>query len=124
VTDRRLLPGETAESVRAEIVAALAEHGVSDVEIVSCTAEKPALVTPDDHPAVRACQRALQAAGLDTETAAVAFGTDAGIFADADVPCVVLGPGSIRQAHTAVEYVPTAEVESMTEIFVRLLEGD
>ena len=123
ISDRRLLPGETAEGVRAEIEKALAEHGVSDVEIASCTAEKPALGTPANHPAVLACQSALEGAGLEGGTAAVAFGTDAGIFAEADVPCVVLGPGSIALAHTAREHVPVSEVEAMTEVFVRLLEG-
>ncbi len=121
--DRRLLPGETAESVRAELEAALAEHGAVDVEIASCTAEKGVLQTPDDHPAVRACQQALAAAGLPTETESVAFGTDAGVFAGFDLPGVVIGPGSVEQAHTAREYVPVDQVEAMTEIFVRILEA-
>lgn len=123
VSDRRLLPGEDEDSVRRELEAALAEHRVSDVEIASVKAEKPALATPEDSLAVRACQGALAAAGLPRESAAVAFGTDAGIFSDAGVPCVVLGPGSIDLAHTSREHVPVAEVEAMTELFVRLLEG-
>ncbi len=123
VIDRRLLPGETAESVRAELEAALAKHGAVDVEIASCTLEKGALQTPDDHPAVRACQQALAAAGLPTGTESVAFGTDAGVFAGFDLPGVVIGPGSIEQAHTAREYVRVDQVEAMTEIFVRILEA-
>jgi acetylornithine deacetylase len=71
---------------------------------------------------VRLCQRALRAAGLPTEPGTVAFGTDAGVFEQHGLPGVVMGPGSIDLAHTAREFVPVAEVEAMTEIFVRILE--
>ena len=55
--------------------------------------------------------------------AAVAFGTDAGLFAEAGIPCVVFGPGSIEQAHTAREFVATDQVETATAIFRHLLEA-
>ena len=119
---RRLLPGEDAQSVRSEIESALREHGVEDVDVTSCTVEKGALATPDDHPAVQACQRALSELGLPIAPSSVSFGTDAGVFAQHDIPGVVLGPGSITLAHTARESVPVSEVEAMTELFVRLLE--
>ena len=123
IMDRRLLPGETTDSVRAEIERALREHDVDDVTITSCTLEKGPLATPDDHMAVACCQRALAANGLPDEPGTVAFGTDAGVFAQHGLPGVVLGPGSIRLAHTAGEYVPTAEVEAMTSVFQHLLTG-
>ena len=37
----------------------------------------------------------------------------------AGVPCVVFGPGSIEQAHTADEWVPLAEVEQASEALYR-----
>ena len=46
----------------------------------------------------------------------VAFGTDAASFASAGVPCVVFGPGSIEQAHTAEEWVPLAEVQQAADV--------
>lgn len=123
VMDRRLLPGEDAAGVRAEIESALTERGIDDVEIESCNVEKAPLGTPDEHPAVRACQRALAAAGLPTEPASASFGTDAGVFAAIGIPAVVLGPGSIEQAHTDREFVEIAQVEAMTDVFVSLLES-
>jgi acetylornithine deacetylase len=124
VMDRRLLPGETAAQVQREIEGALARHGVSDVRVAGCTLGKPPLGTdPGTHP-VRACQAALRALGLPAETASVAFGTDAALFADAGIPGVVMGPGSIEQAHTAREFVEVAQVEAMTRFLVRLLESD
>lgn len=42
----------------------------------------------------------------------VAFGTEAGLFAEiAGVPSVVIGPGSIDQAHKADEWIKIAELE-------------
>ena len=119
--DRRLLPGEDADRVRREIQQALERHGVEDVRIDWCRVEKGPLATPEEHPAVRACREALKAEGLPTETGAVAFGTDAGVFAHHGIPSVVLGPGSIAQAHTAGEFVEIAEVEAAANWFQRLL---
>jgi acetylornithine deacetylase len=125
VMDRRLLPGESADTIRAEIRRVLAGRGLEDeVEITSCRIEKDPLGTPDDHPAVRICQRALEEAGLDPRPGTVAFGTDAGVFAQAGLPGVVLGPGSVLRAHTAREYVELDQVESMTALFRRLLEAE
>jgi acetylornithine deacetylase/succinyl-diaminopimelate desuccinylase-like protein len=36
---------------------------------------------------------------------------------------VVLGPGSVEQAHTAREFVEVRQVEAMADFFVRILEG-
>ena len=121
VADRRLLPGESAESVRAEIEAALARHGVREVE-VACHEAKPPLDTEESHPGVRACRATLAALELPDAPTTVAFGTDAGAFAARGLPGVVMGPGSIEQAHTAREWVETRQVERMEEFFVRLLE--
>jgi acetylornithine deacetylase len=124
LADRRLLPGEDEPRIRREIETALADHHVEDVLIDRCEIAKPPLATPVDHAAVRACQAALAATGLPTKAASVAFGTDAGVFAEAGLPGVVLGPGSIAQAHTAREFVEIAQVQAMTEVFVRLLESE
>ncbi len=123
VLDRRVLPGESAEDVRVELEAFLAEQNVDDVRIRRCSLEKDALVTPVDHASVSACRAALAGAGLPAETTTAAFGTDAGVFATAGIPAVVLGPGSIEQAHTAREWVDLAEVEAMVGVFERILEG-
>lgn len=120
VSDRRLLPGEDEQHVRDELRGALARHEVADVTIESCVVEKPALETPDDAPAVRVCQEALARLSLPLEPTTAAFSTDAGLFAQAGVPGVVFGPGSIAQAHTAREFVELAQVERATEFFVRL----
>jgi len=123
--DRRTLPGEDPASVRAEIEASLAEAGVSaEVVVESCSEEKPPLETPVDSVATCATAGALESVGLSPACGHVAFGTDAGVFARAGIPGVVLGPGSIDVAHTSREFVPISEVEIMVRIFERLLEGE
>ena len=123
VTDRRLLPGEDDTTVRRELDAALAEAGVTEsVAVEHVEAKKPALATAATSAAVRSCRAALAGLGRDAPPASVAFATDAGLFAVRGIPAVVMGPGSIEQAHTAREFVDVEEVEAMAEVFVRLLE--
>jgi acetylornithine deacetylase len=124
IVDRRILPGESVASVRAEVEEALERAGVlEDVRIHACSLDKDSLQTPDEHAAVRHCQAALATRSLPTATTGAAFGTDAGPLAAAGIPGIVIGPGSIEQAHTADEWVEIAKVEAMTEIFVSLLTG-
>ncbi len=120
--DRRLLPGEDPESVRAEIEDGLHRRAIEDVEVDWCSLEKPGLATQDHTPAVRACQRALTRERLSPEPTSLAFGTDAGVFAMTGIPSVVMGPGSIEQAHTSREWVDVRQVEAMTRVFRSLLE--
>ena len=51
----------------------------------------------------------------------VAFGTDAGVFEQSGLPGVVMGPGSIREAHTSKEFVELDQVSAMTDFFEALL---
>jgi acetylornithine deacetylase len=54
------------------------------------------------------------------EHSKVAFGTEAGLFAAARIPTVVIGPGSIDQAHKADEYVAVAQLEACRAFLDRL----
>jgi acetylornithine deacetylase/succinyl-diaminopimelate desuccinylase-like protein len=120
ILDRRCLPGEDDVSVRAELEGVLAKHDLPDVAVEWCTLEKAPLSTPQDDPSVLALQAALAQAGLETSTAGVAFGTDAGEFSARGWPGVVFGPGSIAQAHTRGEWVAIEEIEAASAVFERL----
>lgn len=119
--DRRTLPGETSEALRAEIERALA--GLADVRLADLRMGKDPLYTPPTHPAAVACHRALERAGCNPDPRSVAFATDAGLFAREGIPSLVLGPGSITQAHTDAEYVEIEQLERMVGVFENLLEG-
>lgn len=122
--DRRTLPGESTETIRAQLDEALEAAGLVDtVRVELCREMKPPLATSTDTEAVQATARALESVGRSGECGPVVFGTDAGLFAREGIPSVVLGPGSISLAHTARELVPIDEVETMVRIFERLLES-
>jgi acetylornithine deacetylase/succinyl-diaminopimelate desuccinylase-like protein len=121
--DRRTLPGDTSEKLGAEIEQALRAAGLDGVELAEVRMGKEPLFTDPNQVAVQRCRRALERAGESTELRSVAFGTDAGQFAQVGIPSVVLGPGSIDQAHTEAEYVEIDQLERMVAVFEQLLEG-
>ena len=72
-----------------------------------------------DDPAVRLAQ---QLAGTD-RTTLVGFGTEAGLFvAMAGIPTVVVGPGSIGEAHTPNEFIEKVELEKCGVFVDRLID--
>lgn len=64
---------------------------------------------------------ALRLAGQNS-TVTVPYGTEAGHFQAADVPTVVCGPGSIRRAHQADEYITLDELEAGAGFLRRLAQ--
>lgn len=123
IVDRRTLPGDTADSIRQEIEGQFARDGIADVSIEPLRLGKEPLDTAATQPAAIACHRALRACGCDPHPHSVAFATDAGLFSRHGIPSVVLGPGSIRQAHTDTEYLELDQLETMVGVFEQLFEG-
>jgi acetylornithine deacetylase len=78
----------------------------------------PGLDTALEAPVTRL---AMRLAGSD-EHGKVAYGTEAGIFARAEVPTVVVGPGDIGRAHKADEYIEIGELERCGHFVDRLIE--
>ena len=55
--------------------------------------------------------------------AKVAYGTEGGLFQSmADIPTVVIGPGSIDRAHKADEYITLDEIKAGSAFIDRLIE--
>lgn len=50
------------------------------------------------------------------------YGTDASKLSRIGIPSVVIGPGSIVQAHTADEWVEVRQVEQAAEVYQRIME--
>jgi acetylornithine deacetylase len=68
-----------------------------------------------------AIERLCSALAGDDPPAKVAFGTEAGLFAQAGIPTVVIGPGSIEQAHKADEFIAVSELEACGGFLDRLI---
>ncbi|MGW0706961.1 M20 family metallopeptidase [Streptomyces sp. NPDC002643] len=113
--DRRTLPGEDPEGVwrrdRAELSAL-------DAEVDPPFTVDPALDTSPDAPIVTALCQALADHGRPSTARGMPFGTDASKLARAGIPSVVLGPGSVTDAHAAEESVDLAEVALAARVVV------
>jgi len=51
----------------------------------------------------------------------VAYGTEGGLFSQAGIPTVVIGPGNIDQAHKADEFIKITELEKCGQFLDRLI---
>lgn len=119
--DFRLLPGMAPEAVREElkrrVEQALAALPKLRAQVEPLFSGLPAFETPADAALVRLCEALTgQAAG------AVAFGTEAPYLASLGLETVILGPGSIDQAHRPDEFLPLAQIEPTIALLRRLIE--
>ncbi len=122
--DRRMVPGETSVGTKKEMDAVIASAAGDAVRWSSeMKLDDFILETDPDSPIVIRAQQAIGAVTGDASLIGVQYGTDASKFAHAGIPSVVLGPGSIKQAHTAIEYVATDQVEQAALIYERLCMG-
>ena len=123
--DRRTIPGESPQETLAEFEEALEHARAADPEL-KVNLEEPflldnAMETPEESPIVRAASEATRAILGNSTIAGVPYGTDASKFTSVGTPAIVLGPGSIDQAHGAVEWVECTQVLQATEIYQSMM---
>ena len=121
--DRRMLPGETRQQVWQEFQSIIDElHELdpgSDIEMELPMLEDFALETSPAERIVQAVTAASHEVRGPSQLLGVPYGSDASKFSRAGIPSVILGPGSIDQAHAAQEYVDLDQVVSAVEIYAR-----
>lgn len=125
--DRRLMVGETPESVIEHLDRGLAGSDGFTISIaeacfttytgaeVAVAKFAPAWKTPEDHPLVRGALRGLAAAGLSARLGAYGFCTNGSYSAGKyGIPTIGFGPANEGQAHTIDEFVDVAALLSAT----------
>ena len=123
--DRRLIPGEDPAGVKSDYEQLI--NGLrNETPALDARLEEPFLTdwpldTPPDSKIVTLLSEILREQKLASEPTGVAFGSDASKFARAGIPSVILGPGSIDQAHTADEYVDVDQVEMAFVVYRELM---
>jgi acetylornithine deacetylase/succinyl-diaminopimelate desuccinylase-like protein len=119
--DRRIAPGEDPDGAVAEIDEAL--ESLRDLgHTITCQdpfALFAGVETPEDHPLVREAEHAASALwGGAVRAQGVPYSTDAcQLAAHGRIPCVVLGPGSVDQAHTVDEWIDLRELEQAVGLY-------
>jgi acetylornithine deacetylase len=123
--EMRLVPGESDEPVlkRMQAFADALAPAMKSVDRASdirfdIQARIPPLAPTGD---ARLEQELLSLLGGGTSRA-VPYGTEAGIFAAAGVPSVVIGPGSIADAHQPDESIAIEQMARCTDFLIRLAE--
>jgi acetylornithine deacetylase len=115
--ERRVLPGESPVAARDEVIARIAaaceaatvEHDPPFLEsagLADASADRAAAAW------IESLAAAVRVGGAGGRRTAARYGTNASVFAEAGVPSVVFGPGSIAQAHTADEWIELAQVDA------------
>lgn len=124
--DLRCVPGDDPIAIVAEIEAYAREVLEPPMKAIAPEAgfifEELALVpgldTAADAPVTVLAKRL---AGRN-DHAKVAYGTEAGLFQEIGIPTVIVGPGSIEQAHKPDEYVEATELEKADAFIQRLID--
>jgi acetylornithine deacetylase len=119
--ERRTLPGETPESVEAELLQMIRELGQLDSSfhaVLRRGIDRSPLETREDAEIVQA----LQAASVKTlnqprKIAGVQFWTDAAVLSAAGIPSILFGPSGTG-AHAVEEWVDVSSVKTCAEIYL------
>ncbi|WP_164100824.1 M20 family metallopeptidase [Candidatus Laterigemmans baculatus] len=123
--DRRMLPGETCESVlnhyQRLVDSVVAQHpGMEAVMHPPMLTDVPLETRPDSQ-AARQIARILEEMQLDPTLIGVPFCSDASKFGAIGIPSIIFGPGSIDQAHAAVEYIDCDQVQKAAAVYRRFM---
>ncbi len=118
--DRRTIPGEDHDAVRAEIKAVIdgvaAEIPEMKWSFVDASLDVPALGTPKQAPTVVALQEATAAVlGKASPIRSFTGSTDAPNFR---CEAVICGPGALAQCHSLNEWVELEQIEQAVDIYL------
>ena len=123
----RLLPGLSTEPYEAELRAYIRDELEPRMQAIDpatgidleCVNALPGFDSAIDSEPVLLAKRFADR----NDHSKVAYGTEAGLFvAKGGIPSVVIGPGSIEQAHAADEYVEIAQLDKCLGFIKRLIE--
>lgn len=114
--DVRLPPGILPQDVLIafqERIAVLGIRGEAEAEEPGF----PAFLTSPDMPVVQAATSALQELGMQAEMALAPYWSDLAYLKEANISSIVLGPGSILQAHSGDEFVEVEQLVQAAKIY-------
>lgn len=117
--DLRLLPGMDTADIRQQIqqkLTPIAESTGTDIVFSSLFESVDPFAESQSAELIKVCE---SLTGKQSES--VAFATEAPFFQQLGMQTVVLGPGSINQAHQPNEYIDTRQIQPAVEILQQLI---
>ena len=119
--DRRMLPGETEDSITAEI-----QNALDGIETEGFTTELTLIskgwdpfITEESDPVVTTIDKAFRkVTGTEPKYRGKGGCTDASHIFHAGIPVVIMGPGPANESHTADEKVEIVRLGQSVEIFL------
>jgi len=122
--DRRVLPGEVpSEIIReySQVIEDIAQRdGDMSVEIQPAFIDR-ALDPKTNRVLASKVSAVLESLGHVSDERGVGYGTDASTYSHANIPAIVLGPGSIDQAHTSNEWISISQLHKAQKIYFELM---
>ncbi len=115
--DRRLIPGERPEDVIPHLTDYLRARTDLPFEMLDSWVDAPPLSDGNNGESAERLLKCIEQVAGPREKQGAWYGTNAASFSNAGVPCVVCGPGSIAQAHTADEWIEVEQLHQAAEIF-------
>ncbi|MDF1849223.1 MAG: M20 family metallopeptidase [Verrucomicrobiales bacterium] len=119
--DRRMLPGESGQEILSSYKPLWKRFPEGEIEVLPPDLDDAAMETPVDAEVFRFASKEVADLGLDPEPQGVPFGCDSTKLSRAGVPCLIFGPGSIDQAHAAIEWVELDQVKLAFDFYHRFL---
>jgi succinyl-diaminopimelate desuccinylase len=122
--DRRLMPGETSDMALAELKETLnriAAQESFEFEVEQYQHLSPYIIATEHELVQTALATACAITGENKRAKSFEASAEAPFFAvDKGIPTLILGPGSLLQAHTADEFVLVEEAEKSARIYIAL----
>lgn len=121
--DRRLVANESIdwayEDLRKVILRFSKRYRLKvDMELLS---SYPASKTDENEPIVKLATGVLGEFGVKSTPVGFPAGCDMWAFRSKGIPTVVIGPGSIRQAHVIDEYIEASQLNRAADVYENLL---
>jgi acetylornithine deacetylase len=111
----RPLPGEDADSIVNNFNELCATFGTT----ITTTPRSRMLGVSLPAHAQASLHQVMHAAHSNSEHA-VSFGTEAGVFNDNGIPAIIIGPGSIDQAHQPNEWIEKSQIAQAVDFLQRV----
>lgn len=125
--DRRVLPGEVISEIIREysaVIRTIADRDPTiEVEILRAFIDR-ALDPNTNQDFAAQVGQVLTDLNFSATPRGVGYGTDASTYSHANIPAIVLGPGSIEQAHTRDEWIEISELHKAQKIYLEIMKMD